>query len=102
MLPGLLCDAALWAPQCAALADIADCRVADMTRDDNITGMAERVLGDAPERFALAGLSMGGYCALEIMRLAPDRVEKLALLDTSAEPDTPERTAIRVEWVAQA
>jgi pimeloyl-ACP methyl ester carboxylesterase len=102
MLPGLLCDAALWAPQCAALTDIADCRVANMTQDDSITGMAERVLADAPERFALAGLSMGGYCALEIMRLAPERIDKLALLDTSAEPDTADRTAIRVEWVAQA
>ncbi len=102
LLPGLLCDAALWAPQVQALADLSECHVADMTQDETIVGMAQRVLERAPERFALAGLSMGGYCAFEMMRMAPDRVEKLALLDTSAEPDTPERTAARRELVGKA
>jgi pimeloyl-ACP methyl ester carboxylesterase len=102
LLPGLLCDAQLWAPQVAGLADIADCRVADMTRDDSIAGMAARVLKDAPERFSLAGLSMGGYAAFEVMRQAPGRVERLALLDTSAKPDTPERTEGRRQLVARA
>ncbi|MBT6096648.1 MAG: alpha/beta fold hydrolase [Rhodospirillaceae bacterium] len=102
LLPGLLCDAALWARQVAELSDVADCHVADMTQDDSIAGMAKRVLDAAPERFALAGLSMGGYCAFEIMRMAPERVVRLALLDTSAEPDTPERTAARRDLVATA
>ena len=59
LLPGLLCDAALWAPQVEALADIAEPSVADLTRDESLAGMARRVLAAAPARFALAGLSMG-------------------------------------------
>jgi pimeloyl-ACP methyl ester carboxylesterase len=90
LLPGLLCDAALWQFQSDALADVADVTVADLTRSDSIEAMARDALADAPDRFALAGLSMGGYVALEIMRQAPERVTHLALLDTSARPDTPE------------
>lgn len=95
LLPGLLCDQALWRAQAEALADIADPRVGDLTKDDSLSGMARRVLDHAPPRFALAGLSMGGYAAQEIMRQAPDRVARLALLDTSARADTPEQTARR-------
>ena len=95
LLPGLLCDEALWHRQVEGLADIADPRVADLTKDDSLAGMARRVLSQAPERFALAGLSMGGYLAQEIMREARERVVKLALLDTSARADTPEQTARR-------
>ena len=95
LLPGLLCNAALWAPQIAALSDIATCSVADLTRDDSLAAMARRVLEKAPPRFALAGLSMGGYVSQEIMRQAPERVIRLALLDTSARADTPERLAQR-------
>ena len=76
--------------------DIAQPWVADVTRDDSMTAMARRVLAEAPaERFALAGLSMGGYVAQAIMREAPERVERVALLDTSAMADTPEQTARR-------
>ncbi len=95
LLPGLLCDEALWRPQMAALADIAAPVIADLTRSASIRGMAEDALAAAPARFAVAGLSMGGYVAQEIMRQAPDRVERLALLDTSARPDTPEQSARR-------
>ena len=95
LLPGLLCDRALWAPQLAALGDIAEARVADLTRDESLPAMAARVLAEAPARFALAGLSMGGYLAQEIMRRSPERVLRLALLDTSARADTPERLAQR-------
>jgi len=95
LLPGLLCDEALWAHQIEHLGDVAECVVADMTQDDTMSGMARRVLDGAPEKFALCGLSMGGYCALEIMRQAPERVERLALLDTSARPDSVEQTARR-------
>lgn len=90
LLPGLLCDARLWRDPVAALAGLADCQVADLTRDDTLHGMARRALEQAPPRFALAGLSMGGYVAFEILRLAPERVTRLALFDTSARPDTPE------------
>ncbi|NQV83331.1 MAG: alpha/beta fold hydrolase, partial [Rhodospirillales bacterium] len=100
-LPGLLCDEALWAHQMENLADIADMTVADMTLDDTVGGMAERVLAAAPGRFSLAGLSMGGYVAQEIMRRAPDRVERLALLDTSANADTPDRKKQRRGFIAQ-
>ncbi|MBV8538752.1 MAG: alpha/beta fold hydrolase [Alphaproteobacteria bacterium] len=102
LLPGLLCDAALWGPQTAALADIADMSVADLTQADSMAAMATLVLGAAPPKFALAGLSMGGYVAFEVMRRAPGRVEKLALLDTSARPDTPEQKKARHDLMALA
>ena len=87
LLPGALCDAALFRHQIAGLSDIADVRVGDLTRDDSIAAMASRVLAAAPARFALAGLSLGGYVALEIIRRVPDRVTRLALLGTTADPE---------------
>ncbi len=90
LIPGLLCDERLWEHQIQYLDDIADISVGNTLEDDSISGMAERVLDDAPARFALAGLSMGGYVAQEIMRRAPERVERLALVDTSARADTAE------------
>ncbi|MEK9644384.1 MAG: alpha/beta fold hydrolase [Alphaproteobacteria bacterium] len=102
LLPGLLCDPRLWAHQSEALSDIADVTVADMTRDDSMAGMARRALDAAPERFALAGLSMGGYVALEIMRQAPERVTRLALLDTGSRADTPEQTTRRRDLISLA
>ena len=95
LLPGLLCDAALWRPQTTALADIAVPIVCDLTRHDSLTAMAASVLADAPEYFSLAGLSMGGYVAQEVMRQAPQRVLRLALLDTSARSDSDEQLARR-------
>ena len=100
LLPGMPLDAALWDHQTGHLADVADVRVGDLTRADSMSGLARAVLADAPERFALGGLSMGGYVAFEILRQAPERVVKLALLDTSARPDTPEQTANRKDAVA--
>jgi pimeloyl-ACP methyl ester carboxylesterase len=90
LLPGLLCDYRLFAAQIPALSARAEVMVADLTRDASIAAMAARVLAEAPPRFALAGLSMGGYVAFEIMRRAPERVTRLALLDTQArgESDT--------------
>ncbi|MGE5547576.1 MAG: alpha/beta fold hydrolase [Solirubrobacterales bacterium] len=102
LLAGLLNDERLWAHQRAGLAELADVRVADLTQDDSLAGMAERVLANAPTTFALAGLSMGGYVAMEIMRRAPERVERLALLDTTARPDAPEQTQRRKDAVAIA
>lgn len=83
LLPGLLCDASNWAAQCTALAEFADCRVPVYHTLSSIEAMAAHVLATAPaERFALAGHSMGGRVALEVIRQAPARVERLALLDT--------------------
>ena len=95
LLPGLLCDGALWRHQIEGLGDVADCRVADFTSQSTTAAMAESVLDLMPERFALAGLSMGGYVALEIMARQPRRVIKLALLDTRATPDSPEKARRR-------
>jgi pimeloyl-ACP methyl ester carboxylesterase len=102
LVPGLLCTKALWAPQMAALADIADTTVADHTRHDTMAGIAASILAAAPARFALAGLSMGGYIAYEIIRQAPDRVTKLALLDTGSRADAPERREQRLALIALA
>lgn len=95
LLPGLLNDEALWRHQIDTLGDMAAITVGDLTRDDSISAMARRVLTEAPKTFALAGLSMGGYLAFEIMRQAPSRVLRLSLLDTSARADVPERTQVR-------
>src|SRR5579872_1385537 len=76
--------------------------VADHRRDDSMAGLARRILADAPPRFALAGLSMGGYIAFEILRQAASRVAKLALLDTGAGAEVSERTAQRKPLIALA
>lgn len=95
LIPGLLNDAELWRDQLAALADIADCRVADITQGESLEALALSVLAQAPPRFALAGFSLGGYVAIEIARIAGQRLDRLALLDTSIEPDGPDRAAAR-------
>jgi pimeloyl-ACP methyl ester carboxylesterase len=95
LLPGLLCNERLWKHQVESLSDIADILVPDLTTDDNIQALAKKLLESAPKRFALAGLSMGGYVAQEIMRQAPERVLKLALVDTTFKPDAPEQSERR-------
>ncbi|MEQ9606595.1 MAG: alpha/beta fold hydrolase [Kiloniellaceae bacterium] len=95
LLPGLLCDAALWRPQVESLGDVAEPWVADLTTQDSIAAMAESVLAAMPERFALAGLSMGGYVALEVVARAPERVSRLALLDTRFQTDGSAESARR-------
>jgi pimeloyl-ACP methyl ester carboxylesterase len=102
LLPGLLLDGGLWREQLTGLADISTPWVADFTTQDNVADMARSVLAAMPERFALAGLSMGGYVALEVMRQAPGRVTRLALLDTKARPDEPELTQRRRDLMALA
>lgn len=87
LLPGLMCDAAVWAPQVQAFSERVQCVVPNYGLRSSIVAMAEHVLATAPTpTFALAGHSMGGRVALQVMRLAPQRVERLALLDTSATP----------------
>lgn len=90
LIPGTLCDAALWRHQVRFLGDIAEIAVADHARADRMEDIAAQILAEAPPRFALAGLSMGGYIAFAIMRLAPERVRSLCLFDTSAQADTAE------------
>ena len=95
LVPGLGCSARLYAPQAPALWRFGPVTVADHTRDETMDGVAARILAAAPPRFALAGLSMGGYIAFAILRRAAERVVKLALLDTSARPDTTEQAERR-------
>ena len=95
MIPGLLLSARLYAPQVEALWPTAPVMLANHTRDDSMAALARRVLAEAPPRFALVGLSMGGYICFEILRQAPERVARVALLDTMAPPDTPEVSAAR-------
>jgi len=102
LVPGLLASARLYAAQIPALWQCGPVMVADHTRDDTLAAIAARILAGAPPVFALAGLSMGGYLCFEIVRQAPQRVARLALLDTSARPDTPEQSAGRRAQIALA
>jgi pimeloyl-ACP methyl ester carboxylesterase len=102
LVPGLNCSARLYAEQIPALWRFGPVTVADHRRDASIAAIAGRILAAAPPFFALVGLSMGGYIAFEIMRQAPQRVAKLALLDTGARPETAEQTARRQGPMATA
>lgn len=102
LIPGLLCTDALYEPVIGELEKLAKCRIADHRRHDSMREIARAILEEAPDQFALCGLSMGGYIAFEIMRQAPERVTRLSLLDTMARADTPERMAGRTAAVAQA
>lgn len=102
LVPGLLCSARLYAAQIPHLWTCGPVLVADHTRDDTMTAIARRILAAAPSRFALVGLSMGGYLSFEILRQASARVTKLALLDTTARADTPEAVASRRAQIALA
>ena len=95
LVPGLASSARIYAPVVPALWRFGPVMIANHIRDDSMAAIAARVLAEAPPRFALAGHSMGGYIALEIMRQAPERVARLALINTQARPDTPEATARR-------
>jgi len=102
LVPGLNCSARLYAEQIPALWGFGPVTIADHRRDDSVAAIAARILATAPPRFALAGLSMGGYIAFAIAREAPERVVRLALLDTSARPDTAEQRERRRRLIALA
>ena len=102
LVPGLLASPRLYAEQIPALWRLGPVTVATHTHDDSMGAIARRILATAPARFALAGLSMGGYISLEILRQAPDRVAGLILLDTSARADTPEHSEQRRSQIAAA
>ena len=90
LVPGLASSFRSYAPVAPALWPFGPVTVANHIRDDSMAAIAGRILAEAPPRFALAGHSMGGYIAFEIMRQAPERVARLALINTQARPDTPE------------
>ncbi len=102
LVPGLLCSARLYAPQVAALWPLGQAAVADHRRHDDIAAVAAHILAAAPPRFAVAGLSLGGYIAFAMLRQAPERIAKLALLNTSARSDTPEQLSGREKLIAMA
>ena len=87
LIPGLACTRTLWAHQIAHLMDRADVMVVDHSRSDTMPGIVDDILTDAPDRFALAGFSMGGYIAMELMKTAPERVDKMALIGTKHSQD---------------
>lgn len=99
LVPGLLCSPRLYAEQLPALWRFGPVSVASHRHDDSLAAIARRLLAAAPPQFALAGLSMGGYLAFEIMRQAGHRVTRLALLNTSARPDTAEQAQHRREQI---
>jgi pimeloyl-ACP methyl ester carboxylesterase len=102
-LPGLLEDAAVFVAQAMALSAVAPCYYADFTQDDTIEAMASRALRRAPAgNICIAGHSMGGYVAMEMLRQAPGRIERAAFLCTNARPDPPESTENRKRLMAAA
>ncbi len=99
-LPGMMCDARVFAPQIADLSRDHTVVCAPLSSEDRIETMARRVLEGLPEKFALAGLSMGAILAMEVIRTAPRRVTRLALLDTNPAAETPEVAAKREPLIA--
>ena len=100
-IPGLACSPRLYAEQIPHLWSLGPVMVGQHSLHESMADIARSILASAPERFSLMGLSMGGYVSFEIMRQAPERVVKLALLDTSARPDTVEQTANRRAQISQ-
>lgn len=100
LVPGLNCTAEIYGAQLPALWQAGSVTIANHVRGDSMAEIASAILAAAPPRFALVGFSMGGYIAFEILRQARDRVERLALLDTSARPDSPEATQKRRDAIA--
>jgi pimeloyl-ACP methyl ester carboxylesterase len=102
LVPGLGCSARLYAEQIPLLWRYGPVLIADHRQDDSVAGMAHRILAAAPPVFALAGLSLGGYIAFAMLRQAPDRIVRLALLDTSARADRPDLRSVREGQIAMA
>ena len=99
LLPGMMCDQRLWEHQIEALAEVCDIRVGDIGTAPEVAAIARGVLEVAPQTFALAGLSMGGIVALEMWRQAPERIERLALLDSNFRADASERQVLRNDQI---
>jgi len=102
LVPGLNCTAECYAGQIPALWQFGSVQVADHKRGSTMAEIAAAILGDAPPRFALAGFSMGGYIVFEMLRQEPERITRLALIDTMARLDTPERLQKRHDAIRLA
>ena len=101
LVPGLACSPRIYAPQIPELWRVAPVHLANHARGGDMAAIARRILAEAPLRFALAGHSMGGYIVLEMVRQAPERIARLALLSTSARPETPEAAERRRGLIAE-
>ncbi len=101
LVPGLACSPRVFAAQLPALWRHGPVFVASPLRDNTMEAIARRILDEAPPRFSLAGHSMGGYVCLEIWRQAPERVARLALLNTYSRPDPAEAAEHRRGWIAE-
>jgi len=99
LIPGLVCDAQVWRHQANYLADIAHIAIPPVDQSETMVDMAKNVLFVAPRQFAVAGFSMGGYIALEMLRQAPERITRLALLDTTARDDTKVKARARIDAI---
>jgi pimeloyl-ACP methyl ester carboxylesterase len=99
LLPGLLCDKTIWREEADSLRELADIAIPDFRYVRSIEAMARVALDMAPERFSLAGHSLGGRVALEIFRMAPHRVDRLAVMDTGVHPRSPGEEAKRQELI---
>lgn len=102
LLPGLLCDEAVWEEQEKALAPFAEVRIPVFRGFDSLRAMAQSVLDDAPPRFSVVGHSMGGRVAFELMRLAGNRIDKFAVMDTGVHPVSPGEPEKRAQLLAMA
>jgi pimeloyl-ACP methyl ester carboxylesterase len=102
LLPGMMCDARLFAPQIASLSASVPLMTLPLNNESTVTALAAHVLQHAPPQFALCGLSMGGIVAMEVIRQAPERVERLALLDTNPLAELPEKAAVREPQIQSA
>lgn len=102
LLPGMMCDARIFEPQIRALSAQWPVMVAPLLGGERIEDIAIQLLHQLPVRFALAGLSMGGIVAMEILRRAPERVSRLCLMSTSPLPDTPAQAAMREPLIISA
>ena len=102
LLPGMMCDARLFGPQIAELSSEYSIMVSPITRGERIEEIASGLLDELPTRFALAGLSMGGIVAMELLRRAPDRISRIALMDTSPLAETPQASTAREPQIIKA
>ncbi|SES31633.1 Pimeloyl-ACP methyl ester carboxylesterase [Tranquillimonas rosea] len=102
LLPGFMCDARVWGPQIEALSPDHTILLLPLTRDESVEDMAQAVLDTAPERFAVAGMSLGAAVALEVMRRAPERVTRIALISANCLAETPPISAERETRIARA
>jgi pimeloyl-ACP methyl ester carboxylesterase len=102
LVPGLACTARLYAPQLPALWQLGPVTVANHTTSNSMVGIGKAILDQAPPRFHLIGLSMGGYIAFDLLRQQPERIAKVALLDTGSRADLPEQSERRRKFIAMA